>query len=65
VAGDLVPRRAGAVVSAVTTLGYGSFLLGPVIVGGFVELLVLRAALGTIAVSGLVIFVLAVCVDGR
>jgi hypothetical protein len=39
--------------------------LGPVIVGGFVELLVLRAALGTIAVPGLVIFVLAVCVDGR
>ncbi|HLL58066.1 MAG TPA: hypothetical protein VK359_09130 [Rubrobacteraceae bacterium] len=60
-----MPRRAGAVVSAVTTLGYGSFLLGPVIVGGFVELLVLRAALGTIAVPGLVIFVLAVCVDGR
>lgn len=60
-----MPRRAGAVVSAVTALGYGGFLFGPVIVGGFVELLGLRAALGTIAVSGLVIFVLALRVDGR
>ncbi len=59
VAGDLAPGRAGAAISAVTTLGYGGFLLGPVIVGGLAELLGLRLALGTIAVAGILIFVLA------
>ena len=59
VAGDLAPGRAGAAISVVTTLGYGGFLLGPVIVGGLAELLGLRMALGTIAVAGLLIFTLA------
>ena len=58
-AGDLAPGRAGAAISVVTTLGYGGFLLGPVIVGGLAELLGLRMALGTIAVAGLLIFTLA------
>lgn len=39
----------------VTTLGYGGFLLGPVVVGGLAEVLGLRIALGIIAVSGLLI----------
>jgi MFS family permease len=43
----------------VTTLGYGGFLLGPVLVGGLAEILGLRVALGVIAVSGLLIFALA------
>ena len=64
-AGDLAPGRAGAAVSVVTTLGYGGFLLGPVLVGGLAEVLGLRVALGTIVVSGLVIFVLALRVDVR
>jgi MFS family permease len=59
VAGDLAPGRAGAAISVVTTLGYGGFLLGPVIVGGLAEVLGLRIALGTIAVAGLMIFALA------
>jgi MFS family permease len=59
VAGDLAPERAGAAISVVTTLGYGGFLLGPVIVGGLAEVTGLRAALGIIAVSGLLIFALA------
>ena len=59
VAGDLAPGRAGAAISVVTTLGYGGFLLGPVIVGGLAEVVGLRAALGIIAVSGLLIFTLA------
>jgi MFS family permease len=59
VAGDLAPERAGAAISVVTTLGYGGFLLGPVIVGGLAEVFGLRAALGVIAVSGLLIFALA------
>jgi hypothetical protein len=42
----------------VTTLGYGGFLLGPVVVGGLAELLGLRVALGTIAAAGAMIFVL-------
>lgn len=59
VAGDLAPGRAGAAISAVTTLGYGGFLLGPVIVGGLAEVFGLRLALATIAVAGLLIFTLA------
>ena len=58
-AGDLAPERAGAAISVVTTLGYGGFLLGPVMVGGLAEALGLRIALGIIAVSGLLIFTLA------
>jgi MFS family permease len=56
VAGDFAPERAGGAVSVVTTLGYGGFLLGPVIVGGLAELVGLRAALGVIAVAGVLIF---------
>jgi MFS family permease len=63
-AGDVAPGRAGAAISVVTTLGYGGFLLGPVIVGGLAELLGLRAALGTIAVAGAVIFALSLRVGG-
>ena len=59
VAGDLAPGRAGGAISVVTTLGYGGFLLGPVLVGGLAELLGLRVALGTIAVAGALIFALA------
>ncbi len=58
VAGDLAPGRAGAAISVVTTLGYGGFLLGPVLVGGLAEILGLRAALGTIAAAGALIFTL-------
>jgi MFS family permease len=58
VAGDLAPGMAGAAISVVTTLGYGGFLLGPVIVGGLAELHGLRVALGIIAVAGVMIFTL-------
>ena len=58
VAGDLAPERAGAAISVVTTLGYGGFLLGPVIVGGLAEVIGLRAALGIISLSGLLILAL-------
>ena len=67
-AGDTAPGRAGAAISLITTLGYGGFLLGPVIVGGLAELLGLRVALGTIAVAGAVIFLLSLRLkagDGR
>ena len=57
-AGDIAPERAGAAISVVTTLGYGGFLLGPVLVGGFAEILGLRVALGTIALAGVLIFAL-------
>jgi MFS family permease len=58
IAGDLAPERAGGAISVVTTLGYGGFLLGPVIVGGLAEVFGLRTALGIIAVAGLLIFAL-------
>jgi len=54
-AGDVAPGGTGVAVSVVTTLGYGGFLLGPVIVGGLAELAGLRTALLTIAAAGLVI----------
>jgi MFS family permease len=59
VAGHLAPEMAGAAISVVTTLGYGGFLLGPVIVGGLAEVFSLRIALGIIAVSGFLIFAIA------
>ena len=62
-AGDVAPGGTGAAVSVVTTLGYGGFLLGPVIVGGLAELTGLRTALLTIVVAGLVIAVLALRVS--
>jgi len=58
VAGDVAPGGTGAAVSVVTTLGYGGFLLGPVLVGGLAELLGLRAALWTIAIAGIAIALL-------
>src|SRR5215207_5304055 len=57
-AGDLVPGRAGAAISVVTTFGYGGFLLGPPLVGGLAEVVGLRAALGVIVVAGLAVFIL-------
>ena len=57
-AGDFAPGRAGGAISVVTTLGYGGFLLGPVLVGGLAEILGLRVALGTIAMAGALIFAL-------
>lgn len=57
-AGDVAPGRSGAAVSVVTTLGYGGFLMGPVLVGGLAEVFGLRLALGTIAVAGVVILLL-------
>jgi MFS family permease len=66
-AGDVAPGGTGAAVSVVTTLGYGGFLLGPVIVGGLAEVLGLRIALLTIAVAGITIALLGlrVSADGR
>ena len=58
VAGDVAPGGTGAAVSVVTTLGYGGFLLGPVLVGGLAEVFGLRAALWTIALAGIAIALL-------
>jgi MFS family permease len=64
VAGDLAPERAGGAISVVTTLGYGGFLVGPVIVGGLAEVLGLRTALGIIGIAGLLIFALSLHLKG-
>jgi MFS family permease len=58
VAGNLVPQRAGAAVSVVTTFGYVGFLLAAPLVGGLAELVGLRLALGIIALAGLAVFAL-------
>ena len=59
VAGGMFPGRAGGASSVVTTIGYGGFLLGPVLVGTAAELLGLRAALGVVALAGVWICALA------
>ena len=58
-AGDMFPDRAGSASSVVTTLGYGGFLLGPILVGVTAELLSLRVALGVVGLAGSLIFFLA------
>ncbi len=65
VAGDLAPGRAGTAISIITTVSYGGFLLGPVIVGGLAELVGLRLALGTISLAGVLIFILSLRAQGR
>jgi MFS family permease len=45
VAGRADPRRAGAAVSLVTTVGYGAFVVGPPLVGALADATSLRTAL--------------------
>lgn len=59
VAGDMFPDRAGGASSVVTTVGYGGFLLGPILVGAAADLLSLRLALGVVVFAGISISVLA------
>ena len=65
VAGGMLPERAGEVSSVVTTLGYGGFLLGPILVGAVAELLSLRVALSTMVLAGISIAALAGTHGGR
>lgn len=58
-AGDMFPERPGGASSVVTTLGYGGFLMGPILVGTAATLLNLRLALGVVVLAGLTIFALA------
>jgi MFS family permease len=51
-AGDLLPGRSGQATSLVFTVSYTAVLFGPGLVGGLAELTSLRAALGTIVVTG-------------
>ena len=50
---------AGTASSVVTTIGYAGFLLGPILVGAAADATGLRAALGIVAVVGLLVTVLA------
>ena len=59
VAGGMFPGRAGGASSVVTTVGYGGFLSGPILVGAAAELLGFRLALGVVVLAGVSIFVLA------
>lgn len=47
-AGDAAAEQAGAASSLLTTVGYGGYLAGPVLVGGIAEFVGLRLALATI-----------------
>lgn len=64
-AGDLAPGKIGGATSVLTTMSYGGFLLGPVIVGGLAEVFGLRLALATIVVAGAAIFILSLRLKGR
>ena len=59
VAGSMLPERAGATSSVVTTVGYGGFLLGPILVGVLAEVLNLHVALGIVVIAGISIAALA------
>ena len=54
-AGSMLPERAGAASSVVTTIGYGGFLLGPILVGVSAEVLSLHVALGIVVILGIAI----------
>ena len=58
IAGDLAPGRAATAISIITTMSYGGFLMGPVIVGGLAEIAGLRPALATISIAGALILIL-------
>lgn len=64
-AGDLAPGKVGSATSVLTTMSYGGFLLGPVMVGGLAEAFGLRLALATIVVAGAAIFVLSLRLKSR
>jgi MFS family permease len=51
-AGDLAPDHAGRATSAVMTVAYAGFLVGPPVIGGLAEALGLRAALATLILCG-------------
>jgi MFS family permease len=55
VAGSMLPERADAASSVVTTIGYGGFLLGPILVGVSAEVLSLHVALGIVVILGIAI----------
>jgi MFS family permease len=65
VAGSMLPERAGAASSVVTTVGYGGFLLGPILVGVLAEVLSLRVALGIVVIVGISIAALAGTFSGQ
>ena len=65
VAGGMLAERAGGASSVVTTVGYGGFLLGPILVGAMAELLRLHAALGIVVLAGISIAILAGTYGGR
>lgn len=50
--GDAAGGRPGAASAVLTTVGYGGYLVGPVLVGGLAEVAGLRLALATILVAG-------------
>jgi MFS family permease len=65
VAGNMLPEQAGGASSVVTTVGYGGFLLGPIIVGALAEVFSLRLALGVVVIVGISITALAGTYDER
>ncbi len=58
-AGAIGTTSAGAASSVVTTIGYAGFLLGPILVGAVADATGLRAALGIVAIVGVLIALLA------
>ena len=59
VAGSMLPEQAGGASSVVTTIGYGGFLLGPILVGVLAEVVSLHVALAIVVIVGISIAVLA------
>jgi MFS family permease len=58
-AGAIGATSAGAASSVVTTISYAGFLLGPILIGAVADATGLRAALGIVAITGVLIAFLA------
>jgi MFS family permease len=61
--GDQESRRTAEASSVVTIVGYLSFLVGPAMIGGLAEAFGLRAALGSVVISGLAISLFAAKIE--
>jgi MFS family permease len=59
IAGSMLPERAGGASSVVTTVGYGGFLLGPILVGVVAQVSSVHLALGMVVIVGISIAALA------
>jgi hypothetical protein len=65
VAGDLSEGRAGETSSVMTLIGFSGFLVAPGLIGVLADAFGLRAALGSVLISGLLVALLSTRIRAR